>query len=258
MEQKEQPKPLRPVLLDTTRTMARFEQRHSTAENPRREEFPDIEAPGAELSVVLFGSKHKSALPRLARRAEAIDRLVLIQQLRLLLDREELAALRDGNEAGATWRQLGDPLGITTKNGTVQRMQRLRVAVELGPSALRAPGVLRAHERGVVQDEDSRSNWVALNCERVRNASAQLLHHRAALITDEDADEWLDDLADRLEEPVGPASEASIIVHLRFAVEEIDRAAEEVGQEPASTGEAVAALKAARSLIGRYRSRSAP
>ncbi|MGW2421335.1 hypothetical protein ACWC0C_19170 [Streptomyces sp. NPDC001709] len=238
--------------------MARFEKRHTTADNPRRDEFPDPEAPGAELAVVIFARNHKRALPRLARRAEAIDRLVLIQQLRLLLDREELAALQDGNEAGATWRQLGDPLGITTKNGTVQRKQRLQVAVELGPSALRAPHVLRAHERGEAAEEDSRSNWVQRNYERVRRTSAELLLHRAALTTDEDAVEWLDDLADLLEEPVSPTCEASIITHLRFAVEEIDRAAEENGQAPAHSPEAAEALKAVRSLIGGYRRRSAP
>ncbi|MGX5183435.1 hypothetical protein ACWKT5_11595 [Streptomyces avermitilis] len=238
--------------------MARFEKRHATADNPRRDEFPDPEAPGAELAVVIFARNHKRALPRLARRAEAIDRLVLIQQLRLLLDREELAALQDGNEAGATWRQLGDPLGITTKNGTVQRKQRLRVAVELGPSALRAPHVLRAHERGEADEEDSRSNWVQQNYERVRRASAELLLNRAALTTDDDAVEWLDDLAHLLEEPVSPTCEASIITHLRFAVEEIDRAAEENGQAPAHSPEAAVALKAVRSLIGGYRRRSAP
>ncbi|MFF5019074.1 hypothetical protein [Streptomyces sp. NPDC001165] len=237
--------------------MARFERRHTTADNPRREEFPDPEAPGAELAVVLFARNQKRALPRLARRAEAIDRLVLIQQLRLLLDREELAALKDGNEAGATWRQLGDPLGITTKNGTVQRMQRLRVAVELGPSAARAPHVLRAHERGEAEDEDSRSSWVELNHERVRRASAELLLHRAALTTDDDADEWLDDLADLLDEPVSPTCEASIITHLRFAVEEIDRVSEEAGQGAAHSPEAAAALKAVRGLIGGYRRRNA-
>ncbi len=91
------------AVVDTSRVVARFEKRHTTADNPRRDEFPDPEAPGAELAVVLFARNHKRALPRLARRAEAIDRLVLIQQLRLLLDREELTALQDGNEAGATW-----------------------------------------------------------------------------------------------------------------------------------------------------------
>lgn len=258
MEQKRPPKPLRPAPADTSRIMARFEKRHTTADNPRRDEFPDPEAPGAELAVVHFARDHKKALPRLARRAEAIDRLVLIQQLRLLLDREELAALQDGNDAGATWRQLGDPLGITTKNGTVQRMQRLRVAVELGPSALRAPHVLRAHEKGEAKDEDSRVNWVQLNHERVRRASAELLLHRAALTTDDDAVEWLDDLADLLDEPVSPIAEASIITHLRFAVEEIDRVSEEVGQAPSRSPEAAAALRAVRGLIGGYRRRSAP
>lgn len=121
MGQKKTPKRLRPTPADTRRVMARFEKRHRTADNPRRDEFPDLEAPGAELAVVFFARNHRKALPRLARRAEAIDRLVLIQQLRLLLDREELAALLEGSEAGATWRQMGDPLGITTKNGTVQR-----------------------------------------------------------------------------------------------------------------------------------------
>jgi hypothetical protein len=258
MDQKRPPKPLRAAAVDTSRVVARFEKRHTTADNPRRDEFPDPEAPGSELAVVLFARNHKRALPRLARRAEAIDRLVLIQQLRLLLDREELTALQDGNEAGATWRQLGDPLGITTKNGTVQRMQRLRVAVELGPSALRAPHVLRAHERGEAEDEDSRSSWVQQNHERVRCASADFLLHRAALTTDDDAVEWLDDLEDLLKEPVSPTCEASIITHLRFAVEEIDRVSEEVGQTPACSPEAAAALKAVRGLIGGYRRRSAP
>ncbi|MEV5279689.1 hypothetical protein ACFYMW_25485 [Streptomyces sp. NPDC006692] len=238
--------------------MARFEQRHTTADNPRRDEFPDIDAPGSELSVVLFGRTQRRALPRLAQKAEAIDRLVLIQQLRLRLDREELAALQDGNAAGATWRQLGDPLGITTKQGTVQRMQRLRVAVELGPSALRAPHVLRAHERGEAEEEQSRSGWIELHHERVRHAAAELLLHRAALTTDEDAVEWLDDLADLIEEPVSPTCEASIITHLRFAVEEIDRASEEEAQEPARSPESAVALRTVRGLIGGYRRRTAP
>lgn len=206
--------------------------------------------------MVIFGRKHKRALPRLARRAEAIDRLVLIQQLRLLLDREELAALQDGNEAGATWRQLGDPLGITTKNGTVQRMQRLRVAVELGPSALRAPLVLRAHEKGEAEDGDSRSGWVRLHHGLVRRTSAELLFHRAALTADEDAIEWLDDLADLLEEPVSPTCEASIIIHLRFAVEEIERVSTVKRVAPARSSEAAVALNAARDLVGGYRRRN--
>lgn len=255
MEQKRPPKPLRPVPVDAPRIMARFEQRHTTADNPRRDEFPDTEASGAELAVVLFARKYKNALPRLARRTEAIDRLVLIQQLRLLLDREELTALQDGHEAGATWRQLGDPLGITTKNGTVQRMQRLRVAVELGPSALRTPSVLRAYERGEAEDRQSRSDWIEQNHEQVRRASAQLLRHRAALTADDDTAEWLDDLAELLEEPVSPSCEASIITHLRFAVEEIDRVSAGTGQEPAASAEAMDALKVVRGLIGRYRRR---
>ncbi|MGW2654361.1 hypothetical protein ACWC1D_12005 [Streptomyces sp. NPDC001478] len=137
--------------------------------------------------------------------AEAIDRLVLIQQLRLLLDREELAALLDGSEAGATWRQMGDPLGITTKNGIVQRVQRLRVALELGPAALRAPLVLLAHERGEAEAEDSGSNWVALNHECVRRASAELIRHREGLTADDEAAEWLNDLGKLLDEPVSPS-----------------------------------------------------
>ncbi|MFD6329190.1 hypothetical protein ACFWGI_06375 [Streptomyces niveus] len=238
--------------------MARFEQRHHTADNPRRDEFPDIEAPGSVLAVVLFGRNHRRSLPRLAQRAEALDRLVLIQQLRCLLDREELVALQDGSEAGATWRQLGDPLGITTKNGTVQRLQRLRVAVELGPSALRAPHVLRAHEKGEAEDEDSRSGWVQSHYEQVRRASAELVLRREALITDGEAIEWLNDLAELLDEPVSPTREASIITHLRFAVEEIDRAYDEKGEAPTRSLEASAALKAARDLVGSYRRRNTP
>ncbi len=118
--------------------------------------------------------------------------------------------------------------------------------------------MLRAHERGEAEDEDSRSSWVQLNHERVRRASADFLLHRAALTTDDDAVEWLDDLEDLLKEPVSPTCEASIITHLRFAVEEIDRVSEEVGQTPACSPEAAVALKAVRGLIGGYRRRSAP
>lgn len=253
-----QSRPLRTAEVDTSRVMARFEQRHLTADNPRRDEFPDAEAAGGELAVVLFARRHRRALPLLAQRAEAFDRLVLIQQMRRLLDREELMALQDGSEAGATWRQLGDPLGITTKNGTVQRMQRLRVAVELGPSALRSPHVLRAHEKGEAEEENSRSGWVQLHHAQVRRASAELLLRREALTMGGEAIEWLDDLADLLVEPISPTCEASIITHLRFAVEEIDGACDREGEEPARTPEAAVALKAARDLVGGYRRRSAP
>ncbi|WP_199552656.1 hypothetical protein [Streptomyces sp. N35] len=261
MEQKEPPKPLRPRALDTPRLqrlMERFAQRHTTADNPRRDEFPDIQAPGAELAVVVFARTHKRALPRLARRAEAIDRLVLVQQLRRILDEEELAALQDGNAAGARWRQLGDPLGIRTKNGTVQRMQRLRVAVELGPSALREPAVLRAHERGETGDDASRSRWIGVHHLRVREAAADLLHHRASLATDEVADDWLDDMSDLLERAVEPSVEASLITHLRFALEEVDRVAAENGVSASASADCEAARRAASRLVGGYRRRSAP
>lgn len=242
--------------MDTKLIMARFEQRHRTADNPHRDQLPDVEAIGAELAVVQFARRYKKALPRLARRAEAIDRLVLIEQIRLILDREELEALRDGGEAGATWRQRGDPLGITTKNGTVQRMQRLRVAVELGPAVLRLPSVLRAHERSETTDSDSRTVWVSQHYLAVRQVAADLLQHRGALATDEEAAEWLDDLADLLEEPVSPTCEASIITHVRFAVEEIHRAAREAGISPAGSVDGADALKGALQLVGRYRRRS--
>ena len=80
----------------------------------------------------------------------------------------------------------------------------------------------------------------------------------SSVTTDDDVVEWLDDLADLLDEPVSPTCEASIITHLQFAVEEIDRASEEEGQMPASSPDAVVALKTVRGLISGYRRRSAP
>ncbi|MFE9619162.1 hypothetical protein [Streptomyces sp. NPDC006384] len=118
--------------------------------------------------------------------------------------------------------------------------------------------MLRAHERGEAEAEDSRSSWVALNHERVRRASTELLRHREGLTADDEADEWLNDLGELLDEPVSPTCEAGIITHLRFAVEEIDRVAEEVDEMPARTPEARVALKTVRRLIGGYRRRNDP
>ncbi|MEU4098213.1 hypothetical protein [Streptomyces sp. NPDC026673] len=251
------PLPMAPV--DIKEILRRIVQRHDAADDPDLELFPDPDARADELELValtlLAASKNTKHLPRVQRGPEVTDRLTLIRRLRQLLDDAELRALRDGRTAGVAWVRLGAPLGITTKNGVMQRLQRLRVASELGASVPRHPRSLRNAVRTRASDEERLQSWIAQHYIDVREAATDLIAQRESLLTDDGVDEWLDDLEELLDKRQTEQRRRSVASHLRFAVEGILELAESSGQAPARTTRAHHVLARAGVLATSYRRR---
>lgn len=249
--------PMAPINVNAV--LHRIMQRHQAADDQDLERFPDPDAQADELELVvltlLAAAKTNRRLPRAHREPEVMDRLILLRRVRQLLDEEEARALRDGRAAGAPWVRLGIPLGITTKNGVMQRLQRLRVSTELGPTAPRHPETLRnaAHKR--MSEDERLHSWIAQHYQSVRTAAAELIAHREALLTDEGVDEWLDDLTELLEKRETEQRRRSVTSHLRFAVEGVLELAVERDEEPTRTVGGRQALAQAEAVAASYRQR---
>ena len=197
-----------------------------------------------------------------SRGEEVIDRLLLVRTARQLLDKVELKAVEDGRKVRVTWVKLGAPLGIGTKNGMVQRRQRLIVATRMGKHDLKNPQTFREAARSDIRQAASREEWIEANYREVQEGARALLAERDSLpqgpYPEERLDElarftneWLDELAEYLDKPDTADQRYSVFSNFRFATESIDELLDAVdcNLPPAAR----TALDRAHALIADYR-----
>ncbi|MFE3631538.1 hypothetical protein [Streptomyces goshikiensis] len=233
----------------TAPIVERIKKRHQDAGDAALEMFP---APEDVYGVLLYAQQNAGVLEAPVERLEAVhdrtgreeerlqtardalqenalDRLRLLRRLRQLTDIEEIAVLEACGRSGLKARELGVVLGIKSRWGPAQRLERLRLAVQTRWE-FRTPRLAREAEAA----EAAAHQKVASGHARVRAAAKRLLAHRQDFLAVEDLDEWWDDLEWQLDGNDLTASEqASSAAQVRCIVREIRDAARD-GGVPAS------------------------
>ncbi|MFW5420876.1 hypothetical protein J0910_30100 [Nocardiopsis sp. CNT-189] len=221
------------------------------------EHWPDDED---ILGVLTQARRDRTQLPASSngriRNEQVLLRLQAIRLLRRLLEEEELALFRQARPEGNTQEKvplkaLGEVLGIQSKGGVANYYQRLRAAVE-DPRRRRSPDIGRRIEADQAETRrrlDLEAAKARARHHRVLEAARRLIAARPDLETDEEADEWLDELERFGAEDVLSVSQMSSMASiLNLAVQQLAECAEQRGTAPAKTPEGRRAVEEALRL----------
>ncbi|WP_051342530.1 hypothetical protein [Pseudonocardia spinosispora] len=152
--------------------VARILRRHERIDDPRRSGL------GTEPRDVLDHlTKHSTGLPRWVAAADTQDALVLLTWLWWEDRRRERALLRRGLHLGLTLGELGGPLGVGTRQGLRDRLDRLDALLAFD----RPDEKLSRESRRDLASQDRRARWLQDNHERVRTCLTSLLAQVARL-----------------------------------------------------------------------------
>lgn len=203
--------------------IARIDRRHTRIDDPRRSELGTD--PRDVLAFVL--NRGPVGVPRWVAAADHADALVLWTWCWWEDRRTERRLLRQGLAAGLSLSDLGAPLGIATRQGTQDRLDRLTALLEydrpdeqLSRDARRQHRARDAHQRWIDDHRDEvRAVLLALLIQgrRVLDAGAAATDAAAADPDTDELDEtphpareWLDELAeDYTDDIITPATLAA-------------------------------------------------
>ncbi|MEV8335606.1 hypothetical protein [Streptomyces niveus] len=247
---------------NTAPVVARVRQRQEDAGDQDLELFP---APEDLYGVLVYVREREALLERelkrlvdndadrplidaarTALREQCLDRLVLNRRARQLLDIEEDMILDAARRAGVKGKEQAEAMGMDSRGGPALRHQRLKAARASGWQ-LRTPRLVQAAAEAKATEE----RRVAEGHPRVQAAAEDLLSFRVVFPTDEDLDDWWDDLAAFFEEgreELSPSQRASALIHLRTVVNDTKAL---LARHPRVSGEAMAALTAAEEVARR-------
>lgn len=127
-------------------------------------------------------------IPRWVRQADVGDGLTLHVWTWWEDRRRERTLLRTGLREGIVLSQLGAPLGISSRQGVQDALDRLDALLKYD----RPDEKITRDARHMAKSSDMRQAWVDAHVEHVRTAAARLLAHSSLL--DEDNDEWFQEL----------------------------------------------------------------
>ncbi|MDR7304610.1 hypothetical protein [Haloactinomyces albus] len=127
-------------------------------------------------------------IPSWVRQADVADCLILHVWTWWEDRRRERALLRAGLREGMFLSQLGAPLGISSRQGVRDALDRLEALLEYD----RPDEKITRDARRVKQSSDARQAWIDDNLDEVRTAAARLLAY-SNMVTDEDT-EWFEEL----------------------------------------------------------------
>jgi hypothetical protein len=152
--------------------LQRIHWRHAKVEHHRRSGLSDDPA-----GVLEHLTRHSATLPQWVIAADTLDALVLSGWLWWEDRRRERSLLRRGLHAGLTHRELGTPLGIATRQGLRDRLDRLDALLTHDhPDEKLTRGA--RHEAA---QHDVRSRWVAEHEPWIRSVLESLFQEIARL-----------------------------------------------------------------------------
>lgn len=197
--------------------IARIDRRHARIDDPRRSEL------GTEArNVIRFVLERGAAgVPQWVRAADQADALVLWTWCWWEDRRTERQLLRQGLSAGLSLADVGAPLGIGTRQGTQDRLDRLDALLKYD----RPDEQLTRDARRQARARDVRQVWIDEHRDEVRAVLLALLIQSRRVLggaeSDEDraddggwephpAREWLDEVsADYTDDILTPATFAA-------------------------------------------------
>ncbi|AEA28808.1 hypothetical protein Psed_6727 (plasmid) [Pseudonocardia dioxanivorans CB1190] len=206
--------------------IARIDRRHARIDDPRRSELGTD--PRDVLEFVL--NRGPVGVPRWVAAADHADALVLWTWCWWEDRRTERRLLRQGLSAGLSLADLGAPLGITTRQGVRDRLDRLSGLLEYDRPDEQLTRTARREHRA----RDARQAWIDDHRDEVRAVLLALLLQARRVLGDggnaehtahpdqcasHPAQEWLDEVdADYSDDALTPATLAAaglVVAELR-------------------------------------------
>ncbi|MET9760000.1 hypothetical protein ABZ016_13225 [Streptomyces sp. NPDC006372] len=243
--------------LDATAVVGELRQLHEDAEDPSVERMP---ADNETYSALLYAEKHASALRRLPperQQQAALKRVQLWQYLRERAEIHQARAVADARAAGAEWQQLAPALAVNAANAAYNKAKRLKAAawMEDAPGAepvRRTPEAVAATEQRLSRERaaERRAQEAAQRRHQsLMPVAGRLLEQRSGLVLDEDAEYWLDEVAEVLSSCSTPTQMVSLSRYLSAAVRALGNAEKRLALPAATTNEAHLALSAAVAFL---------
>ncbi|MET7694380.1 hypothetical protein ABZT06_41675 [Streptomyces sp. NPDC005483] len=252
--------PMRIGSLDASAVVGELRQMHEDAEDPDVERMPaDEELFGA----LLYAEKHAQALRRQPvemQRAAAVKRVQLWEYLREQTEVHQARAVNDARSVGAQWIELAPALAVGAANAAYNKAKRLK-AVELREETP-GPGSQVRHVRRTpeaVLEAERRLAWEQAAERRAQEAAqrrhellvpvaTRLLEHREALVRDDDADYWLEEIEAVLPHCRTPLQMVSLKRYLDAALRALTKLEKTTARSVALDEDARLALDAALEL----------
>jgi hypothetical protein len=237
------PTPLGPISTDAV--VKRIWRRHEKVDDPHLGRFPD----SSELLAVVRWVASSTVLRGQDRRDDCYDAAQLVRYVEeKTLPRLKLAVIRSGRQQRWTWEAVGRAFGQDSRTGAETLATRLEAVVGGEPEG-HTPEPVRADRIG----QRARQAAAVKHAARLLQTAHDLLQHRERVLTNAEVEEWLDDLAELLEEgpPAGApgAWYASVAEHVSQIVSGIVAEWQATGQDPATTPPAHDALNRAASVV---------
>jgi hypothetical protein len=158
-----------PRITDTELAAAveRIARRHDRIDDSRRS------AMGTEPRDVLdyLAARSPAGIPRWVAAADTADALILSTWCWWDDRRRELRLLRTGRSLGLSLSELGAPLGITTRRGTQDRIDRLDALLRYD----RPDEQLTRDARRAARNRDARQDWIDAHRDEIRAVLAGFL-----------------------------------------------------------------------------------
>lgn len=250
-------RPSRIGSLDTEALIGMLRHLHETAEDPDVERMP---ADDELFRALLYLESHAHVLKdQDARRKAALERVRLWEYLREQADRHQARAIADARAAQAQWTDLAPVLAVNTPSAAYNKAARLKAATLADDPHNNQP--VRRTPEAVAEAERQRAARAAAEHRARQEASRrhmllvpvarQLLEHRDDFVDDEEADYWLDEIAEVLPYCETPTQKVSLSTYVEAAVRELQRAERRTALPAAATDEARRALAAAAQLVSR-------
>ncbi|MFF8592442.1 hypothetical protein ACF061_13525 [Streptomyces sp. NPDC015220] len=248
--------PIRIGPLDAKALIAELRQLHEAAGDPDVERMPEDEEIYAAL---LYAEKHASALRRGTPEAQcsaALHRVRLWEYLREQTDLHQLRAVTDARGAGVPWARLAPALAVAAPSAAYNKAKRLQAVTLTDDTPAARPvrrtpeAVLEAERRRALEAEAERRRQEA--AERSHRlllpVARRLLEQRSALVLDEDAEYWLDEISAVLPDCATPTQMVSLDRYLGAAVRSLRKLEQRTASPVTTNREAHAAYLAAAAL----------
>ncbi|WP_331737612.1 hypothetical protein [Streptomyces sp. NBC_00019] len=242
--------------LDASAVVGELRQMHEDAEDPDVERMP---ADDELLGALLYAEKHIQALRRQSpevQRAAALKRVQLWEYLREQTEIHQARAVDDARSAGAQWIQLAPAMAVAAPSAAYNKAKRLK-AVELTDETPRAShvrrtpeAVLKAERRLALEQAAERRAQEAAQRrhELLVPVATRLLEQREALLRDDDADYWLEEIEVVLPHCQTPLQMVSLNRYLDAALRALTKLQQATARSVALTEAARLALDAALEL----------
>jgi hypothetical protein len=200
--------PPRITAVERDAAIARIDRRHARIDDPRRSELGF--EPREVIAFIL--DRGPAGVPRWVSAADHLDAVVLSTWCWWEDRRTERRLLRQALHLGTSLAELGAPLGIRTRQGMRDRLDRLEALLTYD----RPDEQLTRIARRDVAHRDGRQDWIDAHHEEIRAAllalQAQTIRVLSESSSDGDPDQeeargWLDELnADYRDDAVTPAT----------------------------------------------------